>query len=113
MHELSITRNIVDIVADAAKGRRVLRVMLDIGKLSGVETQSIRFCFDVVAQGTALEGAALDIREIEGRARCGACGAEFETRTLYTPCACGSFQLLRLAGDELKIRTMELEEEVT
>ena len=111
MHELGITRNIVAIVADAANGQRVNRVTLDIGKLSGVETEAIRFCFDVVAQGTALEGAVLDIREIEGRARCGACGAEFETRTLSTACACGSRQLELLSGEELKIKTMELKEE--
>lgn len=55
-------------------------------------------------------GATLDIRHIEGRARCTACGAEFETATLYTPCSCGSRQLERLQGEELNIKTMELEE---
>ena len=110
MHELGITRNIVAIVGDAAKGRRVRRVTLEVGALSGVMTEAIAFCFDVVADGTALEGAELDIREIEGRARCAACGTEFATATLYTPCPCGSRQVERLAGEELKIKTMELEE---
>jgi len=40
MHELGITRNIVAIVGDAANGRRVRRVMLDIGKLSGVMSEA-------------------------------------------------------------------------
>ncbi len=62
MHELGITRNIVAIVAEAAKGRPVRRVTLEIGKLSGVMSEAIAFCFDVVAQGTPLEGAALEIR---------------------------------------------------
>ena len=110
MHELGITRNIVAIVSDAAKGRRVRRVTLEVGKLAGVMTDAIAFCFDVVAQGTVLEGASLDIREIEGRARCAACGEEFATATLYAPCACGSRRLQRLQGEELKIKTMELEE---
>jgi hydrogenase nickel incorporation protein HypA/HybF len=110
VHELSITRNIVAIVGDHADGRRVRRVTLEIGKLSGVMTDAIAFCFDVVAQGTVLEGAALDIIEVEGHARCAACGAEFDMPTLFTACACGSRRLHRLRGEELKIKTMELEE---
>jgi hydrogenase nickel incorporation protein HypA/HybF len=110
MHELSITRNIVAIVSDHAAGRRVRRVTLEVGKLSGVMTDAIAFCFDVVAQDTVLEGATLDITEVEGRARCTACGAEFDMPTLYTVCACGSRRLHRLRGEELKIKTMELEE---
>jgi hydrogenase nickel incorporation protein HypA/HybF len=109
MHELGITRNIVAIVSETANGRPVKRVTLEIGKLSGVMAGAIAFCFDAVAQGTPLEGAQLDIREIEGRARCVACGAEFATPTLYTPCPCGSRQSLRLAGTELTIKTMEVE----
>jgi hydrogenase nickel incorporation protein HypA/HybF len=111
MHELGITRNIVAIVGEAAKGRRVRRVTLHIGKLSGVMTGAIAFCFETVAQGTALEGAQLEIREIEGRARCTICGSEFETRTLFTPCPCGSRQFERLQGEELNIKSMELDEE--
>jgi hydrogenase nickel incorporation protein HypA/HybF len=110
MHELSLTRNIVAIVADAAKGRRVLRVTLEVGKLSGVMGDAIAFCFEVVAQGTVLEGATLRIVEVEGRALCDACGKEFATPTLYAACPCGSHRLSRLQGEELKIRTMELEE---
>lgn len=110
MHELGITCNIVAIVGDAAKGRPVRCVTLEVGKLSGVMTDVIAFCFDAVSKGTPLEGARLEIKEIEGRAQCGSCGAEFATATLFTPCACGSRQLNRLQGEELNIKTMELEE---
>jgi hydrogenase nickel incorporation protein HypA/HybF len=110
MHELGISRNIVAIVSEAARGRRVRRVTLEIGKLSGVMPDAIAFCFDAVTRGTVIEGAALEIREIEGRARCLACGAEFPVATFLEACACGSRQLTHLAGQELKVRTMELEE---
>jgi hydrogenase nickel incorporation protein HypA/HybF len=110
MHELGITRNIVAIVSDAAAGRRVRRVTLEVGKLACVMPGSIAFCFDALSQGTALEGARLEIREIEGRARCLDCGAEFATETLFTPCTCGSHHLLRLAGEELTVKSMELAE---
>ena len=110
MHELGIARNIVAIVSDAARGRKVRRVTLEVGALSGVMTDAIAFCFPVVAEGTVVEDALLDIHEIEGRARCTVCASEFAMPTLYTACPCGSRQLERLQGGELNIKTMELEE---
>ncbi|MGQ0671584.1 MAG: hydrogenase maturation nickel metallochaperone HypA/HybF [Hyphomicrobium sp.] len=110
MHELGITQNVVAIVAEAAHGRRVRRVTLDVGKLSGVMPEAIAFCFEVVARGTCLDGATLDIRQIDGRCRCKHCQTEFASPTLFTPCPCGSRDTERVAGEELKIRTMELEE---
>lgn len=110
MHELGITRNVVAIASEAAKGRRVLKVTLEVGRLSGVMTDAIRFCFDTVASGTALDGAKLEIREIEGQARCQACGSVYTMPTLFTACTCGSRDCERLAGEELKVKTIELEE---
>ena len=110
MHELGISRNIVAIVSEAANGRRVRRVTLEVGKLSGVMPDALRFCFDAAAHGTVLDGAALDIREIESRARCNACGAEFAVTTFVGACGCGCRRLTHLAGAELNVKAMELEE---
>ncbi len=108
MHELGITQNIVSIVAEHAKGRPVNRVVLEIGALSGIMTDAISFCFDVVAKGTPLEGATLEIRCIEARARCRSCGTEFVQEALFSPCPCGSHGVARLTGEELKIKEYEL-----
>jgi hydrogenase nickel incorporation protein HypA/HybF len=110
MHELGIARSIVAIVDEHARGRKVRRVTLQIGALSAILPDAVSFCFDVVAAGTAVEGAKLDIDRIAGRGRCRTCGAQFPTPDLVTPCACGSRDIERLAGDELKIKSMELEE---
>jgi hydrogenase nickel incorporation protein HypA/HybF len=64
MHELSITCSIVDLVAETAKGRKVHRVTVVIGKLSGVVSNSIAFWFPEVARGTELAEASLEIREV-------------------------------------------------
>ena len=66
MHELGITRNLVAIVSEAAQGRRVRKVWLEIGARSALMPDAVRFCFDVVSQGTALEGAALEIVALAG-----------------------------------------------
>ena len=110
MHELSITRNIVAIAGEAARGCRVRRVTVEIGRLSGISPDALSFAFDVAAQGSAVEGAMLDIREIEGRARCAACGAEFATATLLDSCACGSYDLVRIGGEELSVKSLDIEE---
>lgn len=109
MHEMGIAQSIVAIVAEAAAGRKVARVTLEIGALSAVLPDAIRFCFDVVAEGSALDGAALDIIEIAGRGRCLDCGAEVALAAVFGRCGCGSARLERLAGQELNIKSMELE----
>lgn len=52
----------------AAKGHRVTRVTLDVGQLAGGMADAIAFCFDIVAKGTLLDGARLEIRKIAGGA---------------------------------------------
>ncbi len=110
MHELSITCGIVEVVAAAAKGRKVHRVTVEIGELSGVMTESIALWFPEVAKGTAAENASLEICGIAALARCEACGAEFATPSMLTACPCGSFRFKRLKGDELNVKSIELEE---
>ncbi|MBV9288555.1 MAG: hydrogenase maturation nickel metallochaperone HypA [Hyphomicrobiales bacterium] len=110
MHELSIACNVVELVAEAAAGRRVRRVTLEIGQLSGVSPDALAFCFPEAAKGTDAEDAALEIREIEGAARCEACGEEFATPDLLTVCSCGSFRFQRVRGDELNVKSIEIEE---
>ncbi len=71
MHELGITRNIISICSEQAHSRKVTRVRLEVGLLSGVVPDAIRFCFDVCSQGTLLEGAELEVLEIPVRANAG------------------------------------------
>lgn len=108
MHEMGIVAEVVDLVSERARGAKVLRVVLEIGKLSAVLPDAVRFCFDVATEGTPLEGAALDIREIDGLARCRACDATLTLERPFGRCACGGTDLEWLAGDELKICAMEV-----
>jgi hydrogenase nickel incorporation protein HypA/HybF len=110
MHELAITCSIVDLVVQAANGRNVARVTVEIGKLSGVVPDAIAFCFPEVARGTEAEAAVLDIYEIDATARCDLCGAQFPTPSMLTACPCGSLHFQRLAGEELNVKSIELDE---
>lgn len=110
MHELGITRSVVSIVSEHAKGQKVLSVTLEVGRLSGLLPESIRFCFDACIKGTPLEGARLTILEPEGRGQCTACGAEPTLSAPLGRCpACGQPSLRVVAGTELKVKEMETE----
>jgi hydrogenase nickel incorporation protein HypA/HybF len=108
MHELGITQEIVAIVTERSGGAKVTRVVLEIGKLSAVLPDAVRFCFDLCTEGTAAEGAALEIIETPGRARCRACGGEVVLDRPFGRCACGGSDLEWLAGAELRIKEMEV-----
>ncbi|MBK0869355.1 MAG: hydrogenase maturation nickel metallochaperone HypA [Saccharopolyspora sp.] len=108
MHELGITRGVVEAVLDAAGDARIIRLRLEIGRLSGVVTDSVRFCFELAAEGTSLAGARLEITEPGGRAECRACGREFEVDSVLALCSCGSANVALIAGQELRIKEVEV-----
>jgi hydrogenase nickel incorporation protein HypA/HybF len=108
MHELSIAQSVVDAITERLGDQTVCRVRLEIGPLSGVVADSVRFCFDLVTDGTGLHGAALEIDEPPGRARCRRCRAEFDVDDLLALCACGSAELDVLAGEQLTIKEVEV-----
>jgi hydrogenase nickel incorporation protein HypA/HybF len=108
MHELGIARNIVSIVSEHARGARVKRVTLEIGQLSAILPDSIRFCFDVCSRNTVLEGAELTISIVGGRGRCRVCSHEMTLDQPFGRCICGSRQVQCIAGEELNIHEMEL-----
>ncbi len=108
MHELAIATSVLETITARVPGRSVCEVRLEIGKLSGVSVDSLRFCFDLAAAGTEAEGAALHIDEPAGRARCETCGEEFLIDDRILLCACGSSAVRVLAGDELRILSLEV-----
>ena len=108
MHELAITESVVATVAERLPGSRVTGIRLEIGALSGVVADSVRFCFDLVTEGTSLEGATLQIDEPLGRCRCRGCGAEFAPEWPILACPCGSADVTVLSGQDLKIISVQV-----
>ncbi len=111
MHELAITQSVVDMVVDRTAGRQVASVQVQVGRLSGVVADAMRFCFDLATAGTPLAGAALEIDEVAGRATCRSCGAEFEVSDLILLCSCGSADVGIVAGKELRVTSVKMVEQ--
>jgi hydrogenase nickel incorporation protein HypA/HybF len=112
MHELSIAGAVMEIVERNARGRRVARVELRVGHLRQVVPASLDFAWELVTQGTALDGAELSIEYVPARTRCRDCGEGSELESFPARClACGSMDVDVDGGDELLVVALELDEE--
>lgn len=106
MHELAIAEGVVDEVIARLPDKRVTCVRLEIGALSGVVADSVRFCFDIVTEGTNLEGASLEITQPPAVCHCRICDGDFEPDGPIVICRCGSAEVTVLAGQDLKITSV-------
>ncbi len=81
-----------------------------MGELSGVEVDSLRFCYQVSVEGTALAGSQLEVEEVPLRFLCEGCGHGFRPVGLSRTCPlCGGERAGIDAGTELEIIDFEVE----
>jgi len=112
MHELSITREILNIaLAEAEKhgARRLTAIHIQIGQLSGIVPESVQFYLDMLAQGTIAEGVKLQATIVPITARCPTCDATFPVEALQFTCPTCGGPLALLTGQELQIESIEVE----
>lgn len=109
MHELSITQSLVEAVLEQTRERPVTCVHVKIGRLSGILPDAMRFCFELITDGTPLAGAELQIDEPYGRARCRSCDTVFDLPDLVLLCPCGSADIEVTSGRELMATSVEVE----
>ncbi len=112
MHEMSLCESILDILKERAANDRftaVRRIRVDIGPLSCVEPEALKFGFDVVMKGSLAEGAVLEVSRPPAEALCLSCFKTVPVRQRFDTCPeCGSAALQVTSGDELKIRELEV-----
>ncbi|TLU55908.1 MAG: hydrogenase maturation nickel metallochaperone HypA [Chlorobium sp.] len=115
MHEMSIAMSIVEsVVAHAQKegALRISGVELLVGKLAGIEAESLKFCFSAAAAGTLAAKALLVVEEPEGVGECGECGMRFQVTFYYAECPkCRSLRITIVSGEEFLIQSITIEEE--
>jgi hydrogenase nickel incorporation protein HypA/HybF len=115
MHEMAIVQSIMDILIRQAQiyhSKKVVRVNLEFGALTGVMPSAIDFAFEVLSKGTVAEGAVVDIKVIPIKVYCFDCAKEriLESYTPYCP-ACSSASVQILAGrDEMRITSLEVDD---
>jgi hydrogenase nickel incorporation protein HypA/HybF len=117
MHEFSLMTGVLDAVnntAEANNATSVLEIKLVIGDMAEVVWDSMQFAFEALSPNTVSEGAALTMTAVKPRSRCAACGFEFEHDRYHWACPkCDSLATELLAGRELYIESIEIEESVS
>lgn len=113
MHEMSLAENVLQLIEDAARTqqfKRVRAVVLEIGKLSSVEPDAMRFCFEAVVADSIAQGARLEIIETRGEGWCASCACTVPVAAHYDPCPlCGAYQVSITSGDAMRVKELEVE----
>ena len=113
MHEMSLCEGVVGLIEDEARQHgfhRVKSVTLEIGVLGHVAPEAMAFCFEAVSNGTIADGAKLIIDQIPGSGWCLDCGKTEPLTERFGACPdCGQHHVQMTAGDELKVRELEVE----
>jgi len=113
MHEYSIVQSLIDSCDEHAKknsAKKVTKVVIKIGVLSGVEPHLLSEAFEAFKQGTICHEANLVINIQKVKVHCNSCLAELELEKNEFICPkCGSFDIKVLDGEEMYLMSLELE----
>jgi len=113
MHEMTLCESILQILESEAGKQgfsRVKTVWLEIGELSSVEIDAMRFSYEVVTRDSLADGSTLEIIRVPGTAWCMQCARSVNIKQRFDACPdCGSYQLQVTGGDEMRIKELEVE----
>ena len=113
MHELSVCMSLLDQVAALAEdrnARRVTRVELSGGPLSGIEIDLLETAWPIASAGTLADGAEFVIGATDIVVHCTVCGQETAARSNRLVCGeCGAHKTRVVSGEEMILQRVELE----
>lgn len=112
MHEMGLVFRIIDMTVEHAKkmnARKITKVEIVLGDLSGVMYESLVFSFYTAIKGTMLADAEIVIERVRGRGRCNACGKEFEVVNLHEVCpACTAPHPQIVQGKQFQLKSISV-----
>lgn len=117
MHEMGIAEGILSSSLDAAveaDAVRITKVRVTIGVLTEVCEDALQFAWEAIRPGTLAEDATLEVTMVEASSRCADCGHEW-THDRYSGAqcpSCGGWLVRLLRGRELKIDSIDIDEEL-
>lgn len=113
MHEYSIVQSLLDSCDENAaqnKATKVIKVVIKIGVMSGVEPELLKTAFDTFKEKTICEEAELIINIQPILIRCNNCLNESVLQKIQYCCpTCKSTELDVLDGEDMYLMQLELE----
>lgn len=108
MHELGIVYEVIKVVDNFVEENnlnKVEKIVLEIGKLSGVYTRFIEECYPAAIDETAYVETELEIVEIPAIVRCNSCGQSYDVMESHKVCPkCSKTEYTMITGQEFNIR---------
>ncbi len=111
MHEVTVAKNILDIVLNQIphEGVMVNKIILEIGALAAIDNNALKFGFGIIAKNTMCDGAILEIMNTPAKVKCDDCGQISTIDQYGDACAhCSGYSLTILEGEELSVKSMEI-----
>ena len=113
MHEMSVATGIINVLGDKLSQLapcKLIALELTVGKLSGIEEQSLRFALDTLLVGQGHSDVHLRFRQSPAVFKCTACNwqGQLETFTLRCP-QCNATELDIINGQDVILERIEVE----
>ncbi len=113
MHEQSIVEALLNVAlehAEKAKVKRILRINIVVGDLSGAVDDSMNFYFSFLSKNTIASEASLLFKHLPAQLRCRNCETIFTPEKLDYNCPkCKDQQVDIVGGRELYVESLEVE----
>jgi hydrogenase nickel incorporation protein HypA/HybF len=112
VHELSVCQALLTQVTEIVAGQGaadVARITIEVGPLSGIDAALLCSAFAILRAGGCAAGATLSIEPTAVEIACLTCGGQSQTAPNRLVCGfCGGYRTRIVAGDELRLRRIEL-----
>lgn len=113
MHELAVTKSILNICLDEEKKRGfkiIKEINLSVGEFCGLVPNCIDYYFKIVSSGTVACNAKINVKKIKARINCFDCSYEGEIdEESYICPKCGGFNFKVIGGNEFYLESIEVE----
>lgn len=112
MHEMSIAESVYELARKNVPEHASLRcVRMQAGPMRGIEPDAMDWAWRALMQTTHTEDVTLELDLLPWSLRCTACDRVFKADDLFTTCACGSDQTAPVGGDELKLVSIDVDDD--
>jgi hydrogenase nickel incorporation protein HypA/HybF len=114
MHEFSLAVEVIKVAqneADKNHALRVSEITIEVGNMSGVEADAFESALGLLAEGSILDNASLNLLKTKGTGKCIACNLDFEMDQRMDTCPeCGAFPSEISGGTEFRIVSLQIED---
>lgn len=113
MHELALTEKMLRLVlteAESHQAKKVTKIKINIGELSGIIEDCVEYYFQLSARDTIAAGAELEFVRNKAKLFCPNCELEFEKTPQDFNCpVCGCLSRLTGSGRGYFVESIEVE----